>query len=77
MAAASVSMWPASESRASEPPSKPGDDLDDHEAENQREGDYELAAVGVCGDAMRVSLVAPVRVGSHAAFTNVTLGEGR
>ena len=69
-------MWPASESSASEPASKPGDDLDEHEAEDQREGDGELAAVGVCGDAMRVSVVAPVRVGSHAAFTNVTVGEG-
>ena len=51
-----------------------GDDLEEHEAEDQREGDGELAAVGVGGHAVRVSLVAPVRVGTHAAFTNVTVG---
>ena len=51
-----------------------GDDLEEHEAEDQREGDGELAAVGVGGHAVRVSLVAPMRVGTHAAFTNVTVG---
>ena len=54
-----------------------GDDLDEHEAEDQRERDGELAAVGVGGDAVRMSFVAPVGVGTHAAFTNVTLGARR
>ena len=55
---------------------QPGDDLDEHESEDQRERDCELAAVGVRRDAVRVSLVAPGRVGSHATFTDVTVGEG-
>ena len=47
---------------------EPGDDLEQHEAEDQRERDAELAAVGVGRHAVRVTLVASVlvRVRAHA-----------
>ena len=77
IAAASVSMWPASESSASEPASEAGDDLEQHEAEDQREGDGELAAVGVGRDAVRVALVTPVRVGVHPLIVGTPAGRVR
>ena len=54
---ASVSMCAASESSASESASRPADDLDDHEAEDQPEREPQLAAVGVGRDAVVVAVV--------------------
>ena len=54
---------------------KPGDDLEHHEAEDQRKRDGELAAVGVGRYAVRVSAWLPCSC--PFALTQVTLGEPR
>ena len=61
----SVSMWPASDSRASEPVTTAADDLDDHEHDEHDEGRGQPPLVPRAGRDRPVGVAVVVAHGDH------------